>query len=133
MIPNLKSDNFSLHEVIHRLEGFPEKLIPVGMYVLARVQGFRESLGKDVRLFTTSGYRSPSYNQQIGGAENSYHMWRIDNKHRVIWALDVFSPDMELEELYNKAAEYFNGEVYWHRRFKFIHLTDYGEDQQWIT
>lgn len=132
MIPNYKSKNFSLHEVIHRMENFPEKLVPIGMYAMCAIQGFRNYLG-DKRLFITSGYRSPHYNNEIGGAENSFHMWRLDNDRKIVWALDIFSPDMEIEDLYNKAAAYFDGEVYWHKRFKFVHLTDYGKNEEWVV
>lgn len=131
---NLKSKNFSTHEVIHRdPEKLPSELEPIAYHAQGMLQGFRNHLkvkyGKDIILNVTSGYRSPSYNRAIGGAANSYHQWRIDKDGSMVWATDLISPNLSQELLYEEAARFFTGEVYMHRTNGLVHVSDYGKDE----
>ena len=134
MVENRYSKNFSLYEVIHRdPDKLMDQLVPIASHAQGMIQGFRNHLrvllGKEIRINITSGYRSPSYNSQIGGSVNSYHMWRFDNENNIIWALDITSPDLDQDELYEAAAKFFTGEVYKHGSNGLVHVTDYGADE----
>lgn len=135
MIPNLRSKNWTTHEVIHREpDKLPKELHLIAGFVQGILQGFSNHLflkfGKRVRLIPTSGYRSPHYNSSLEGAsDNSYHMWRIDQDGYIVWAVDLWSPDITQDQLYEAAAAYFNGEVYKHRQKNLVHVTNYGANE----
>jgi len=132
---NLKSKNFTTFEVIHREpEKLPKELQPIAYHVQGFLQAFRNYLkiihGREIRLVPTSGYRSPSYNQALPGAsDNSYHMWRIDSNGYMVWAVDLTSPDLFQDELYQDAANFFTGEVYKHNENGLVHVTNYGDNE----
>ena len=108
---------------------FPPDLMDIGHVALGYVQALRDFLKVPVTI--TSGYRSPSYNASIGSGKNSYHVWRKE-KGSIIWAVDILSPQMPLDELFIKTSLFVNGEVYQHKRLKFVHLAPVGTDEQWI-
>jgi|TARA_R110000822_G_scaffold218065_1_gene352548 hypothetical protein len=132
---NIKTKNFTSYEVIHRNpEKLSSSLAPIAYLVQGILQGFRNYLslkyGKSIRLVPTSGYRSPNYNSSLeGSSKNSYHMWRYDKDGEAIWAVDLVSPDLEQDKLYNDAAAFFTGEVYKHSGNGLVHVSDYGANE----
>ena len=139
MIASLKSKNFTLKEIIHRPDDFPETLIPIAMYQMGRLQAIRdgacEFFNKEVAITITSGYRSLQYNSTLDGASaTSHHIWKIKEDGSFICAIDFKSRDVPLEALYAFVKKYTQGEeCYLHRQKKFIHLsTENRLDENWI-
>lgn len=63
------SPHFSNHEFVCR-DGTSTEIDP---QLIEMLEQLRAALGgHPIRI--TSGYRSPSYNAQVGGAKNSYHL-----------------------------------------------------------
>lgn len=126
-----RTKNFTAAEVIHRTEDFPEELLPIAYAAMGYLQALRDQLG--VAIYITSGYRSPEYNAEIGGTENSYHKWRFGGVNQVIWAVDFYSPEMEIGYLYEELAKIVEGEMYWNRAKGFIHLAPHAKKEHWIA
>ncbi|MFZ5969326.1 MAG: YcbK family protein [Bacillota bacterium] len=63
------SKNFSLHEFECK-DG--SHLVKVDEELLDKLQKLRDMLGKPV--IVVSGYRTPEYNQKVGGATKSLHL-----------------------------------------------------------
>ena len=136
LIPNFRSENFSLPEIINRRDELTPQVINIGMYLMGFMQSLRDHLkvktGRDIRLKVTSGYRGPVYNSTLRGASpNSYHIWRIADDGQVICAIDITSPDLSLEELFRLVDEFNYGETYLHKGFRFVHVSPYGKDESW--
>lgn len=128
---NIVTRNFKLSDVVHSpLEDLPLELYPVSCIALGYIQALRDTL--KVPIVITSGYRSPSRNQAIGGSANSMHMWRFDKDGKPIFALDIISPGMSAAKLYEAIHPLVNGEVYLHKKLQFVHLAPYGADENWI-
>lgn len=131
----LRSRSFSLGEVIHRKDKITLLTLFIGFYRMGVMQGFSDYLhsyyGKHIRLTITSGYRYLKYNRSIGSSDNSFHIWRKDHNGFLISANDFKSPDLSIKELSDRASEYFRGETYEHKRWKFVHASDYGPDEDW--
>lgn len=124
--------NFTLQEVIHsRVDDFPEELRPIAYNAMGYLQALRDHLG--VSIIVTSGYRSLEYNQEIGGSKNSYHVWRYANDMKFIWAVDIYSPEMDIKDFYQDVKDFVIGETYWHRDKGFIHISPYGKDEEWVV
>lgn len=127
MIPNYKYRNFSLYEIIHSDPiHFPKNLIPVATYLAGRIQTLREAASayfkKEVRIVITSGYRSKEYNDNIGGAKNSYHIWEVTSDGKMRCAVDFTSPDVSISALFSFVKTYAQGEeIGIHIRKKYIH------------
>ena len=129
---HIRTRNFTLEEVIHSpIEDFPNELLPIAHAAMAYLQACRDYLG--VPLVVTSGYRSPDYNQEIGGSQNSYHQWRVGPSGEAIWAIDLYSPSMNIEDLYGDLSKLVTGETYWHRDKGFVHVSPYGPDEEWVV
>lgn len=129
---DLRTRNFTIAEVIHSpLEDFPEELQPLAIAAMNYLQACRDYLG--VALIVTSGYRSPEYNKSIGGSENSHHVWRLSPQGHMIWAIDCYSPKLEIQLLYEDLEKLVVGEVYWHRGRGFVHVSPHGKDETWIV
>jgi uncharacterized protein YcbK (DUF882 family) len=126
-----RARNFTVDEVIHRGGGFDPRLMPIAYTAMGYIQAIRDQLA--VPIIITSGYRSPSYNQSIGGSPNSYHQWRYDQNGNMVWALDIASPSLDSSELYERVRSIVVGETYLHERFNFVHLAPYGNDEEWIS
>lgn len=124
----MRTRNFILTDVIHRPQDFPKELMPIAYTALGVVQTIRDALR--IPIIVTSGYREPQYNKLIKGSENSYHMWRIDDKGYMIFALDIASPRMGTLELCDQVAMLINGEVYAHKTRGFVHVAPYGKDEK---
>jgi uncharacterized protein YcbK (DUF882 family) len=128
---NLRTRNFTIQEVIHSpADLFPERLAPVAIAAMHYMQACRDYLG--VPLVITSGYRSPAYNEEIGGSENSYHVWRFTEDGHLIFAVDCYSSKLEIQLLYEDLKKLVVGEVYWHKGRGFVHVSPYGKDESWI-
>jgi uncharacterized protein YcbK (DUF882 family) len=139
MIPNYKDRNFSLQEIIHSpIEDFPKELVPLAMYRMAAMQRLRDAacayFKKEVPIIITSGYRSFAYNKEIGGSENSLHIWRFSPDGTFVCANDYYSPDVPLSAFFAFVARYVRGETYLHSKKNFIHEgTGAGLiDEEWV-
>lgn len=132
---NLRTRNFSIKEVIHRLKDFPEELLPTAFSVMGYLQAFRDGasahFGKDVPIIILSGYRSPEYNTEIEGSNNSYHIWR-QRDHQLVFAVDIISPEVALEDLFAFAKTFVVGEVYMHKSKRLLHIAPYGNDEEFV-
>lgn len=119
----MRTKNFTLFEVIHSdYAEFPKELLPVAYMVMGKLQVLRDFCG--VSIVITSGYRSETYNKEIGGAFGSRHIWRLDDDAEIVWAVDIYSPSMTPEALYEAAKKLFKGEVYLHKTKKFVHISN---------
>lgn len=128
---DLRTRNFTIAEIIHSpIDEFPEEKVPIAIAAMSYAQACRDYLG--VPLVITSGYRSPEYNTEIGGSENSYHQWRLVENNPV-WAIDLYSPRLEIQLLYEDLEKLVVGEVYWHRSRGFVHIAPYSKDESWIV
>jgi len=135
-VPNVKTRDFSLREVIHRPDDIPEKAVPIGYIALGYIQGVRDALwsfyGREIRIKIQSGYRSKRYNRTlVGASSNSFHIWRWEESSP-IWALDISSPDLSPEELYTFCKDYVRGETYHHVRNRIVHIAPTGKDEEWV-
>lgn len=63
--------------------------------LLKKLQNLRTKIEKPIII--TSGYRCPSYNEGVGGAKRSYHLYGM--------AADVYAPGLPLKELLRAAEE----------------------------
>lgn len=65
--------NFNLNE-FHCSDGtaVPSALVPNVEKLATALQVLRDHIGKPIRI--TSGYRTPTYNERIGGKKASYHL-----------------------------------------------------------
>ena len=131
-IPNYKSRNFTLREILHRIKGVTQDVINVGIYRMGYMQAIRDMLGKPVKI--TSGNRNLEYNRSIGSSDNSYHVYRI-KEGRLIGANDFQVVGMSEHQAYEIVSTFSHGETYLHRKFNFVHNSDYNEgeiDEQWV-
>lgn len=127
----IRTRNFTLDEVIHRTEDFPDSLLRIARTAMGYLQALRDYLG--VPLIITSGYRDPQYNTSIGGSRNSHHIWRYTEQGEAIWAVDLYSPSMPLDILYEDIQKFVVGEVYMHTERGFVHLCPFGQDEAWVV
>ena len=129
---NIVTRNFKLSDVVHSpLEDLPLELYPIACIALGYIQALRDTL--KVPIVITSGYRSPSRNQAIGGSANSMHMWRFDKDGKPIFALDIMvPPSMPAAKLYELVKPLVQGETYLHRKLQFVHIAPYGVDEEWV-
>jgi len=87
--------------------------------LLIHLQALRDMLsfssGYPVRLMITSGCRCKKHNKSVGGVENSRHVTGE--------AVDVYSPDVDLEQLFSYAivSNLFSTMILYEKS-KFVHL-----------
>lgn len=128
--------DFTQAEVIHHLDGVQQDQISISLIAMGYVQALRDSATKkfnrQVRLKITSGFRNKEHNRKQGGSSGSYHTWRVDDLGKTIFALDVVSPDITLEDLYNFLADHVVGEVYMNIDQNIVHIAPYGPDESWV-
>lgn len=137
----LRSGNFTLGEIIHRVVDVSLGVLLIGSYRMGYAQAFSDYLfmkvGKRVRLKVQSGWRSKEYNATIkGAAANSLHIWRTVLQglfDRIISANDFTSPDMSKEELHEHFSNFVQGETYLHRRLGFNHVADGVPDEDFTV
>ena len=128
---NIKTKNFKTSDVVHSdFNKLPIEVQPIAYIAQGFIQALRDKLG--IPLVVTSGYRYPAYNKEIGGSENSFHMWRFDKDGNAIFALDVMSPSMPAAKLYELVKPLVKGETYLHRKLQFVHIAPYGTDEEWV-
>lgn len=105
----------------------PEELFPNILPTVMLLNDLREWYGKPIYIHST--YRSPEYNQAVGGKKNSLHL--------KFNAIDFGVKDYkDLKKLYDKLNEWdYNQEIYhWpamglglYERQKFIHADTRGK------
>ena len=130
MIPDFKTTNFTLNEVIHNPTGITEEnsqeIIMIGCYQMGVLQTLRDAakvhFNRDVRIKITSGFRSEAYNKSIDGAENSFHIWKVNTDGSFRCAVDTWTRDVSLEDWFSFVARQIHGEVYMHRIRKLVHI-----------
>lgn len=128
---NIKTKNFKTSDVVHSdFTRLPIEVQPIAYIAQGFIQALRDKLG--IPLVVTSGYRYPAYNKEIGGSENSFHMWRFDKDGNAVFALDIVSPAVTPEKLYELVKPLVKGETYLHRKLKFVHIAPYGADEEWV-
>lgn len=132
----MKTRNFTVEEIVHRWEDFPKHLIPIAYVALGYTQALRdaaqEQFKKEIPFSVNSGYRSSSYNHSIGGAVNSFHIWRFDPKGYPVFALDLKTDALPVETFYDFLKDKVRGETYIHQKWGFVHIAPYGPDEEWI-
>lgn len=86
------SPNFELQEFQSGdFAAFPEDVIENLKELSHNLEALRKHIGRPIII--TSGYRSPSHNQRIGGAKKSYHIKGM--------AADIKVKDMSPKIVYN--------------------------------
>ena len=83
------SKNFKLSE-FHSRSGVkvPDELVEsLKEFVQGNLQPIRTALGVPVRI--TSAYRDPQFNQRVGGARRSYHMYGHVPNREGMFAVDI--------------------------------------------
>ncbi len=131
IIPKTRTRNFNLHEIIHRLDKFDLNQIGIAYIAMGYMQRLRDELSehfkKDIPLKITSGFRNLEYNRSIGSKDTSFHVWRYKDGE-ALWAIDFeplnISPIFVYEYLAKKKL--FNGELYYHSKYNFIHIAPNG-------
>ena len=81
-------------------------------HLLQKLQDLRTEIGKPI--IVTSGYRCPPYNQEVGGAKGSYHLFGM--------AADVYSLGMELKTLLKAAGGIGFSGIGFYPDNNFLHL-----------
>ena len=102
----------------------------VSRLVVPILQPMRDELG--VPIYITSGFRSPDYNAQVGGAANSHHLMQADRS-----AVDFFTKKIDEAWSWLKSASGLYCYSYWDKEKFFIHLsgltgTDIRVGKMWI-
>lgn len=80
--------------------------------LLQKLKGIRNRVGNP--LIVSSGYRCASYNQQVGGVQNSYHLLGM--------AADIQVRDFSLPELFKISREFFFTGIGFYSGRNFLHL-----------
>lgn len=128
---NIKTKNFKTSDVVHSdFTRLPVEVQPIAYIAHGFIQALRDKLG--IPLVVTSGYRSPAHNKEARGSENSFHMWRFDKDGNAIFALDIMSPNMPADKLFELVKPLVKGETYLHRKLQFVHIAPYGADEEWV-
>ena len=131
----MRTRNFTLEEVIHSpLSELPEDRLPIAYVAMGYMQQARDGFGDGIII--TSGYRDASRNATAGssgGVDNSYHMWRYDDRGYMIWAIDCKPVTRHLEALYQYFVDTVNGEVYMNTDQGIVHVAPYGNRENWIS
>ena len=116
------SDNFKVKEFACK-DGSDKILIDLDL--IEKLQKLREYLKKPIII--TSGYRTSSYNKEVGGAANSYHC-----KGQ---AVDIYCKDIN-PRIIALWAE-FNGlggvGLYINRNIEFVHIDTRTSKYRWIN
>lgn len=131
-IPDIRSRNFNLREILHRNRDVTDDIITVGIYRMGYMQALRDMLGKPIVI--TSGNRDLDYNRSIGSSDKSFHRYRIENG-RLIGANDFKVMGMSAAQAYEIVSKFSHGETYLHKRFDFVHNSDFNDgevDEQWV-
>lgn len=93
--------------------------------LLIALEEFRELVGKPLKVL--SGYRDPSHNAEVGGAERSQHTFGR--------AVDIALPkDLSITAAYRLAEQvdgFRNGGIGLYPDEKFIHLDTRGKKARW--
>jgi len=110
------SKNFNLSEFSCKCCGS----VKIDSEVVKRLQLMRDKIQKPIII--TSGYRCPKHNQEVGGAENSYHTQGL--------AVDIVVDGYSLDELEMIAKEVGFRGLGIYRSANFIHL-DLGPVRRW--
>jgi hypothetical protein len=66
------TEHFRLSEFANHKDGGVMVVTPQVIEFIQMLERFRLWYGRPVNI--TSGYRTPSFNRQVGGASNSYHL-----------------------------------------------------------
>lgn len=146
VIPNSRTRNFSLHEVIHcPVEEFDINLLGIAYTAMGYMQKTRDDLerglGYEVYVTITSGYRNPGRNRNANGsASNSFHGWRyiegvmaFANDFKVFKKSD--NSDVTIQAFdYLRQIPRYQGELYYKRSVGIIHQSSNGKDNDapWI-
>jgi len=131
-----RTRDFTLPEIIHRVNDFPAELTPIGLIAMGYVQGMRDALWdrykKEIGIRISSGYRSAKYNASLKNASpTSYHVWRWSPTGQAIWALDLVPVGLDLIKFEQFCKDYVRGETYRHATYNIIHIAPFGPDEEW--
>jgi len=110
------SKNFKLSEFSCKCCGS----VKIDTEVVKKLQLMRDKIQKPIII--TSAYRCPKHNQEVGGAENSYHTQGL--------AVDIVVGGYSLDELEMIAKEVGFRGLGIYRNANFIHL-DLGPVRRW--
>jgi uncharacterized protein YcbK (DUF882 family) len=121
------SEHFSVSEFLSKspIGGQPQTYARISPELIASLQELRESIGRTITV--TSGYRSPAYNQSIGGVTKSQHMTGR--------AADIVAAGMTPRELARHVVAVFGPDiglgVYQGSRLNFVHVDIRGQAVRW--
>jgi len=110
------SENFNLREFVS-----PDtNEVKLESEVVFRLQKLRDLIGRAITV--TSGYRTPEYNQQVGGVPRSYHM--------LGQAADIYCSGMSTKKLAQLANEVGFRGIGTYVKDGFVHV-DVGPKRAW--
>jgi len=129
----LQSRNFTLPELYrYYAETVPTDKQPYAYFLMGIAQTLRamvlNSLKKEVMFKIGSGYRDQDHNKQVGGTDQSLHIWRnVDGYFHC--AFDMTPLNANIEDVFDALKPIHNtlGEVYLNRDSGCIHIAVQGK------
>lgn len=130
----MKSRNFSIKEIGHRElnDILTERIACFQMGIMQMIRDYLSySLGTEVSIKVTSGYRNEEINKQEGGVTNSNHIWRLENNYIRCAGDYRFFVKNTGEQIpctkILKLLEPFGGEIYHNKEQDIIHIGQQGQ------
>jgi hypothetical protein len=136
-VPIAKSRNFTAADVARSATDVDAAGLLITGFVMGHAQGLRDALSKHFgprfQGLTLTSTNRAAYNDTIqNAADNSHHVWRLENFF-IYCAYDCKPHGITLRELYDFAIKTVRGEVYLNTAQKIVHIAPVAfEDEHWI-